>query len=222
MFGSLAWAVDRYALHLTTTEGPSMAPTLAEAGDVVLVDKLSPRFAGWAPIRRGDIVVADSSYRASYTVCKRVVALGGDVVVPPRGRGARVAVPPGHVWLEGDNAHDSTDSRAYGPVPAALVRGRVLARVWPPRAATFFSADEPRPRANGARLAELAADADIVRAATAAAAARAERAIKARALRAERDAAARAAALAATAGDAAAREAVAEIAAAALAAELAR
>ena len=43
-----------------------------------------------------------------------------------------VPVPPGHVWLQGDNPLNSTDSRTYGPVPAALVRGRVFCRVWPP------------------------------------------------------------------------------------------
>jgi signal peptidase I len=50
----------------------------------------------------------------------------------PFGAPRRVRVPRGHVWLEGDNARNSTDSRAYGPVPAALLRGRVVARVWPP------------------------------------------------------------------------------------------
>ena len=38
-------------------------------------------------------------------------------------------VPRGHVWLQGDNARNSTDSRHYGPVPAALIRGKVLYRV---------------------------------------------------------------------------------------------
>jgi len=167
-FGALCWFVDGYVLHVTTTEGPSMAPTLAAAGDVVLVDRLTPRARAWA-IRRGDIVVADSSYKAAYTVCKRVVALEGDVVVRPAARGAppgapraRVRVPRGHVWLEGDNAQDSTDSRAYGAVPTALVRGRVFARVWPPGAAALFDARAPRPRANEGRLEELLADADIV------------------------------------------------------------
>ena len=40
-------------------------------------------------------------------------------------------VPKGHVWLEGDNATNSTDSRCYGPVPAALIRGRVVWKVMP-------------------------------------------------------------------------------------------
>jgi hypothetical protein len=37
----------------------------------------------------------------------------------------------GEVWVEGDNAAGSTDSRDLGPVPPEAVRGRVLARLWP-------------------------------------------------------------------------------------------
>jgi hypothetical protein len=38
-------------------------------------------------------------------------------------------VPTGHVWLTGDNLILSRDSREYGPVPLALMRGRVVAQV---------------------------------------------------------------------------------------------
>lgn len=38
-------------------------------------------------------------------------------------------VPRGHVWLLGDNAPVSHDSRSYGPVPYALITGRVFAQV---------------------------------------------------------------------------------------------
>ncbi|KAL7418839.1 hypothetical protein Q5752_006523 [Cryptotrichosporon argae] len=47
------------------------------------------------------------------------------------GEGKYVRVPKGSVWLAGDNMSNSTDSRAYGPVPLALIRGRVVARIWP-------------------------------------------------------------------------------------------
>jgi len=38
-------------------------------------------------------------------------------------------VPRGHVWLEGDNLENSSDSRTYGPVPYGLLRSRVLYKV---------------------------------------------------------------------------------------------
>jgi inner membrane protease subunit 1 len=43
--------------------------------------------------------------------------------------GEWVRVPKGHVWLQGDNMSNSTDSRMYGPVPLAIVKGKVIARV---------------------------------------------------------------------------------------------
>ena len=42
-------------------------------------------------------------------------------------------VPEGHVWLEGDNPSNSSDSRSYGPIPLAMVRGRVFFKVMLPR-----------------------------------------------------------------------------------------
>lgn len=106
-------------------------------------------------LRIGDVVVSTSPTHPAKTVCKRVLGLPGDVVlVDPRDMAedamvthahadptiqalvalqtARtVKVPPGHVWLTGDNLGNSTDSRQYGPVPMALIKGRVLARVYP-------------------------------------------------------------------------------------------
>lgn len=42
-----------------------------------------------------------------------------------------VIVPRGHLWIEGDNVHNSSDSRNYGPVPIGLVKSRAICRVWP-------------------------------------------------------------------------------------------
>ena len=41
-------------------------------------------------------------------------------------------VPPGHCWIIGDNLPASRDSRHFGPVPLALVRGKVLAKISSP------------------------------------------------------------------------------------------
>ncbi|PBP15344.1 signal peptidase [Diplocarpon rosae] len=40
-------------------------------------------------------------------------------------------VPEGHCWVVGDNLPYSRDSRHYGPFPIALVRGKVIAKVFP-------------------------------------------------------------------------------------------
>jgi signal peptidase I len=40
-------------------------------------------------------------------------------------------VPLGDVFVMGDNRCDSTDSRAYGPVPESAIIGRAFLIIWP-------------------------------------------------------------------------------------------
>ena len=85
-----------------------MAPAL-RAGDQLLV--WTPRIP---PPRPGRAVVVDL----------------------PGGRGLGVkrlrrVQPDGSLWVEGDNALASTDSRQFGAVAPAAVRGVVLLRLWP-------------------------------------------------------------------------------------------
>jgi len=44
-----------------------------------------------------------------------------------------LVIPDGHIWVEGDNPWNSSDSRNYGAIPASLIMGRVLLRLWPLR-----------------------------------------------------------------------------------------
>ena len=110
--------------------GPSMLPTFNMSGDVVLLEHLSTSLLY---IKPGDVVVARSPTNPRLIVCKRVLGLEGDrvKVVPtaPLDVARTIKVPRGHVWLQGDNLHNSTDSRHYGPVPYAMLRGKVFFKV---------------------------------------------------------------------------------------------
>ena len=112
--------------------GPSMLPTFAATGDVVLEDRFSVLLG--RPFARGDLITFVSPANPSHIVCKRILGLPGDVVcVDPTGTVApsdeHVVIPRGHVWVQGDNADNSRDSRYYGPLSMGLVRGFVYARV---------------------------------------------------------------------------------------------
>ncbi len=199
---STVYVVTEYCVDVTLCEGPSMHPTIQSSGEIILIDKWTPRNYGMAdgsvatervmaarsrqrayqkqqsktlkkskqqssffwheprvsvsdvppytwsdawkqmqsPLSVGDVVVVQHPSRKG-TVCKRVVALPGDTVIgntaPRRSTfysrsNVSVVVPDGCLWLEGDNPANSSDSRDYGPIPANLLVGRVVARVWPP------------------------------------------------------------------------------------------
>eukprot|EP00197_Chlamydomonas_leiostraca_P005315 CAMPEP_0202858956 /NCGR_PEP_ID=MMETSP1391-20130828/1279_1 /ASSEMBLY_ACC=CAM_ASM_000867 /TAXON_ID=1034604 /ORGANISM="Chlamydomonas leiostraca, Strain SAG 11-49" /LENGTH=126 /DNA_ID=CAMNT_0049537943 /DNA_START=181 /DNA_END=561 /DNA_ORIENTATION=+ len=109
-----------------------MFPTFTGRDDIVLVEAVSPMLDR---IGKGDVVICVRPVDPGEHIIKRVVALGGEevLVYPTADNPAiqRVMVPRGHVWLQGDNLLHSLDSRVYGPVPLALVRGRVMCQVWP-------------------------------------------------------------------------------------------
>ncbi|XP_053669584.1 mitochondrial inner membrane protease subunit 1 [Anopheles marshallii] len=56
---------------------------------------------------------------------------GMEMEMPPEPRTSIVTVPRGHLWIEGDNVQNSSDSRNYGPVPIGLVKSRAVCRLWP-------------------------------------------------------------------------------------------
>ena len=86
-------------------------------------------------LQRGDVIILDHPIKKA-TICKRIIGMPGDTIVRTDGgctdSNHRV-VPPGHLWIEGDNALQSLDSRSYGTVPASLVIGKVICRLWPLR-----------------------------------------------------------------------------------------
>ena len=111
-------------------EGPSMEPTIRTAGQYVLYETISLRQQKLEP---GDVVIAVPPYDPRKMVAKRIVGMPGDVIRAPATnpwQSYRMCiVPPGHVWLQGDNLPMSNDSRSYGPVPIDMILGRVFFRV---------------------------------------------------------------------------------------------
>jgi signal peptidase I len=96
-----------------------------------------------SPISVGDVVIAQNPNRPG-TICKRILGLPGDQVIVLNDRsgsnsGTNIQiVPDHHVWLEGDNANNSLDSRQSGPISLALLRGRAVARIWPLRGDAYL------------------------------------------------------------------------------------
>jgi signal peptidase I len=49
-----------------------------------------------------------------------------------------VVVPPGDVFVMGDNRGDSLDGRVFGPIPDRNIVGRAIWKVWPPWRPSFL------------------------------------------------------------------------------------
>jgi signal peptidase I len=116
--------------------GHSMEPSLSHL-QVVLGNR------SFRELKRGDVVVLDTP---SGTAIKRIAFMQGDIipqyfwggewVTPTSGvqgwgyqrlkaKHRDIVVPPGHVWVIGDNLIESSDSRCYGSIPMSAVRFRV-------------------------------------------------------------------------------------------------
>ena len=147
---SLAIVVRVAGWEAYELEGPSMEPALYD-GDRLVVDKhvygLFFPFAhaaarSWAAPELGDIVVLHAPDE-NIDMVKRIVGLPGDTIevrgdtVIRNGTGsAAVEVPSGHVFVLGDHGDRSNDSRFFGPVPFARLKGRV--------AFVYFASDTSR------------------------------------------------------------------------------
>mmetsp|Transcript_45882 Transcript_45882/g.73929 ORF Transcript_45882/g.73929 Transcript_45882/m.73929 type:complete len:170 (+) Transcript_45882:140-649(+) len=113
-------------------DGVSMQPAFNPPGgtyrDRVLLDKMCIRMGRY---KRGDICLIKSPTHPDKVIVKRLIALEGDRV-RTENQGV-VPIPQGFCWIEGDNEENSIDSAtSHGPVPLALVQGRVSHILWPP------------------------------------------------------------------------------------------
>jgi len=130
----------------------SMVPTL-QVGDRVLVNKLSYKLHD---VHRQDIVVFTAPKAAETgdikDLVKRVIGLPGDTVeardgkvyvngtqlsepyLPPGTQTTNLPptkIPPGYMFVMGDNREASKDSRIFGPVKENAIVGRVFVKIWP-------------------------------------------------------------------------------------------
>lgn len=112
-----ALVLKSFVIDAAIVDGRSMLPLLSP-GAVVLVLRCAyglrlPVGDGyllrWASPREGQVVAA-ASPRDGKPVVKRVAGVQAG----------------GFLYLLGDNAAESVDSRDYGPVPSGAVRGRVI------------------------------------------------------------------------------------------------
>ncbi|KAJ8927195.1 hypothetical protein NQ314_020471 [Rhamnusium bicolor] len=124
-YGCLVHCTFEYLVDFVLCSGPSMEPTIF-SDDILLTEHISPITQR---INKGDIIIAKCPTNPKQQICKRVIGLPGDKV--RTGFASSHIVPIGHVWLQGDNTNNSSDSRTYGPVPQGLIRSRAICRVWP-------------------------------------------------------------------------------------------
>lgn len=124
--------------------GESMQPTLL-SNNILICNKLAQRVNN--SYNRNDIIVAIHPTQPTSLICKRLIALPGDIVLMNSSESdekednsidTTIYIKPGSCWVEGDNKLNSTDSRNYGQIPMGLIKSKVLARVWPPSEFKIF------------------------------------------------------------------------------------
>ncbi len=133
--------------------GDSMSPGF-KSGQMLLVSR---RALSWDGPSRGDVVIVRDPRDPRRDFLKRVVGLPGEGVrlrdgmlfiggeqhpEPYLGDGPATlgleekswTLGDGEYFVMGDNRMRSTDSRTFGPVGRASIRGRAWFRYWPPGA----------------------------------------------------------------------------------------
>ena len=113
MAATFAWLLLRYRPFRAEVRGDSMAPTLSDGDWVVALQGL--------PIARGDVVIVRRPRSTDLEVVKRVTGAPGDD-----------GLSADEWFVEGDDPRRSTDSRSFGPVSRAAIKGRVVLVYWPP------------------------------------------------------------------------------------------
>ena len=128
------------------TNSGSMDPTI-RIGDRMVLMKIGS-------IKKSDIIIFKSPEDTETYLVKRVIGLPGDVVEIAGGqlylngkpmdepylkesfivyKYDLAQVPPGKLFVLGDNRNNSEDSSVWGFLLAENMRGKVIFRYWPPK-----------------------------------------------------------------------------------------
>ncbi|MEC4985077.1 MAG: signal peptidase I [Oscillatoria sp. PMC 1068.18] len=151
---SLALLIRFFVAEPRYIPSDSMLPTL-EIGDRLVVEKVSSYFR---PPHRGDIIVFEpppqlilQGYEKSQAFIKRVIGEPGQTIeirngivylddhplqenyiaAPPHYQLEKIQVPPGSLFVMGDNRNNSNDSHIWGFLPQKNIIGRAIFRFFP-------------------------------------------------------------------------------------------
>lgn len=139
--------VESFVVQGFKVYGSCMEPNLY-TGERLLGNKLVYHLDS---VHRGDIVVFRPPHRPDTPFIKRVIGLPGEIleirdnVVYINGHALREPylhnawhdnrpaerIPPGRVFVMGDNRDNSSDSRSWGDLPLENVQAKAWLRYWP-------------------------------------------------------------------------------------------
>jgi signal peptidase I len=150
LIGAILLVSRSYVVH-----GQSMEPTLS-TNDHIVTEKISYLFT---PLKRGDVVIIGDGVTGGKQFVKRVIGVSNETVTIRDGlvyindkliqetyplnlsiknNHGPVSIPPGYVFVLGDNRDNSKDSRDFGPVSIRKIRGRLLFSYWPLTSIALF------------------------------------------------------------------------------------
>lgn len=148
----LALLIQAFVVRPFIVSGNSMDPDIKN-GQYLIIDEISYKVR--EPVR-GEVIVFKAPPEPSKYYIKRIIGLPGDTVdikgsvititntAHPKGLvldesfithkssdNVHITVPEGQFYVMGDNRSGSYDSRSWGMLPEANIRGRALLRLLP-------------------------------------------------------------------------------------------
>lgn len=145
----IAFVIKAWVVQPFWVPTGSMIPTIMP-NDRILAEKLTYKFSHPKP---GDIIVFQPTNGDKRDYVKRIIAVGGQTIsikdglvyvdgkpfkepylsedYYDSGSMKEIKIPPGYVFVMGDNRPNSLDSRVFGPIPEDRIIGRAVFIYWP-------------------------------------------------------------------------------------------